>query len=133
MLKDEAKKYYFDNYNCAESLFMAADRLWSLTGDSTDSRMVGGFGGGVQTGSTCGAFLAGVSVLSLLCIDDRAHVSSTLREAVSAYTERFRQRMSGDLCREIRPRVFDEKTRCEVTVDAACDSLEETIKELGLR
>lgn len=133
MLKDTARSFYFDNYNCAESVFLAADRYYGLGVDPSDARMVGGFGGGIQTGSTCGAFLSGVCVLSLLCVEDRAHESPSLREAVSSYTSRFTQRMSGALCGEIRPRVFDGESRCVVTVDAACDSLEETVSEMKLR
>ena len=43
MLKDTAEKYYFDNYNCAESVFLAANEYYSLGVDPSLSKMVGGF------------------------------------------------------------------------------------------
>ena len=127
MLKDVAEKYYFNNFNCAESVFLAANEYYSLGMDPAVSKMVGGFGGGIQTGSACGAFLAAVSVLSLLCIDSKAHESGTLRNAVSLFVTEFEEKMQSSLCREIRPRVFEPDRRCAVTVDTACDILEDVI------
>lgn len=127
MLKDVAEKYYFDNFNCAESVFLAADEYYSLGIDPSASRLVGGFGGGIQTGSACGAFLAAVSVLSHLCIDKKAHESGTLRNAVALFVAEFEEKMESQLCREIRPRVFEPERRCAVTVEAACDALEDVI------
>ena len=132
MLKDTAKKFYFDNYNCAESVFLGANEYYSLGKEPSSSKMVGGFGGGVQTGNACGALLAAVSVLSLLCIDGKAHESGSLNLTVSALVSEFERKMESTLCREIRPRVFDPAVRCAVTVDAVCDTLEEMIREFGL-
>ena len=131
MLKDVAEKYYFNNYNCAESVFLAADEYYSLGIDPSASRLVGGFGGGIQTGSACGAFLAAVSVLSHLCIDKKAHESGTLRNAVSLFVTEFEEKIQSSLCREIRPRVFEPDRRCAVTVDTACDILEDVIRRGG--
>ena len=128
MLKDTAEKYYFDNYNCAESVFLAANEYYSLGVDPSLSKMVGGFGGGIQTGNACGAFLAAVSVLSLLCIDKKAHESGTLRNAVSLFVSEFGDKMGSNLCSQIRPRVFEPQRRCTVTVDTVCDVLEDVIE-----
>lgn len=127
MLKDLAEKYYFDNYNCAESLFLAANEFYSLGLDPSLSKMVGGFGGGIQTGNACGAFLAAVSVLSLLCIESKAHESGILRNAVSLFVSEFEEKMGSTLCSQIRPRVFEPERRCAFTVDTVCDVLEDVI------
>ena len=100
MLKDVAEKYYFDNFNCAESVFLAANEYYSLGMDTAVSKMVGGFGGGIQTGNACGALLAAVSVLSLLCIDVKAHESGTLRNAVSLFVTEFEEKMQTILTKE---------------------------------
>lgn len=131
MLKDVAEKYYFNNCNCAESVFLAANEYYSLGMDPAVSKMVGGFGGGVQTGNACGALLAAVSVLSLLCIDGKAHESATLRNAVSFFVTEFEEKMESTLCREIRPRVFEPEKRCLKTVETACDILEDVIRRGG--
>ena len=55
MLKETAKKYYFEgNYNCAETIIRAANDFYGLKLNDRDMIMVGGFGGGMQTGSSCG-------------------------------------------------------------------------------
>ena len=132
MLKDVAEQFYFDNYNCAESVFLAANSYYSLGIDPSSSKLVGGFGGGIQTGSSCGAFLAAVSILSVLCIDKKAHESGTLKNAVSLFVSEFGEKMQSTLCSDIRPRVFEPSRRCAVTVDAVCDTLEDVIRRGGL-
>ena len=104
------------------------ENLRSFGVDPSLSKMVGGFGGGIQTGNACGAFLAAVSVLSLLCIDKKAHESGTLRNAVSLFVSEFEDKMGSNLCSQIRPRVFEPQRRCAVTVDTVCDVLEDVIE-----
>lgn len=66
-------------------------------------------------------------MLSHLCIDKKAHESGTLRNAVALFVAEFEEKMESQLCREIRPRVFEPERRCAVTVEAACDALEDVI------
>ena len=124
-LKDIAERFYFDNYNCAESVFLAANEMFGLGLDASNSKLVGGFGGGIQTGSACGAFLAAVSILSQMCVDDRAHNSKTLRPVVNELSDGLAEKLGSTLCREIRPTVFEPERRCMVTVAAVCDLLED--------
>ena len=66
MLKDTYEKYYYDqNYNCAETMIRAANEYYDLKLHDRDMIMLGGYGAGMQTGNTCGAVLAAVSVLSM--------------------------------------------------------------------
>jgi len=132
MLRDKASEYYFSNHNCAESVFLAADEVYGLGIGEDHSRVVGGFGGGIQTGSACGAFLAGVGVLSLLCIDGVAHDSPNLRTAVKRLSDSLEERLGSTMCREIRPRAFDETRRCAAAVYAVCDILDEITADMGL-
>ena len=131
-LRDTAEQYYFNNYNCAESVFLAANEQFGLGLDAACSKLVGGFGGGVQTGSACGAFLAAVSVLSAMCIDDRAHNSNVLRPVVNDISDGLTEKLGSTLCREIRPTVFEPERRCMVTVASVCDLLEEAVERYGL-
>lgn len=131
-LRDVAEQYYFNNYNCAESVFLAANEYFGLGLDASSAKLVGGFGGGVQTGSACGAFLAAVSVISAMCIDDRAHNSNVLRPLVNDISDGLADRLGSTLCREIRPAVFEPERRCFVTVSTVCDLLEEAVERYGL-
>ena len=66
MLKDLYEKYYFEgNYNCAETIIRAGNDYYDLGLHDRDIIAYGGFGAGIQTGNTCGAVLAGVSILSM--------------------------------------------------------------------
>jgi C_GCAxxG_C_C family probable redox protein len=132
-LRNTVEQYYFNNYNCAESVFLAANEQFGLGLDPASSKLVGGYGGGVQTGSACGAFLAAVSVLSVMCIGDRAHNSKVLRPVVNDISDGLTEKLGSTLCREIRPTVFEPERRCMVTVAAVCDLLEEAVERYGLQ
>ncbi len=107
MLKDTYEKYYYDqNYNCAETMIRAANEYFELNLHDRDMIMLGGYGGGMQTGNACGAILAAVSVLSMKYVEQKAHES-----------------------KDIKPQSFDPKLRCKYTIEAACDILEEVIAD----
>ena len=66
MLKDLYSKYYYDeNYNCAETMIRAGNEYYELGLHDREMQMLGGFGAGIQSGNTCGAILAAVSILSM--------------------------------------------------------------------
>ena len=66
MFKETLAKYYDEgNYNCAETMIRAGNEYYELGLHDRDMIAFGGFGGGIQTGNTCGAVLAAVSVLSM--------------------------------------------------------------------
>ena len=128
MLKDAAKKYYIEqNYNCAETLLRAGNEYYGLRLGEREMTMVGAFGGGIQTGSVCGALLSACALLSLRYVEKRAHESTDIKPVVQQMIRRFEEKMGSTLCREIKPRVFRPDVRCMDTVDAACDALEATI------
>ncbi len=107
MLKDLYEKYYYDeNYNCAETLIRAANEYYDLGLHDRDMIMLGGYGAGIQTGNTCGAILAAVSVLSMKYVEQKAHES-----------------------KDIKPQSFEPEIRCKKTIEAACDILEKVLAE----
>ena len=130
-LREKLEKYYFEgNYNCAESLLRAANDHYGLGITDTDMIMAAGFGAGIQTGSTCGAVLAAVSVLSLLYVKEKAHESTDIKPKVNMFIQLFTEKVrSTTMCRDIRPLMFCPESRCLLTVQAACDALEETVRE----
>ena len=44
-------------------------------------------------------------------------------------TRRFNEKLTSTLCREIKPVFFNKETRCQKTVETACDVLEEVIAD----
>ena len=130
MLKDLADRYYFEgNYNCAESILRAANEYYGLGLHDRDMILMAGFGAGMQTGDTCGTLLSAIGVLSMKFVAAKAHESADIRPAATLLTRKFRQRFGDTLCKNIKAAHFRPEVRCQFTVHAACDLLEETLAE----
>jgi C_GCAxxG_C_C family probable redox protein len=130
MLKDVYQKYYFEqNYNCAETLLRAANDYYDLKLHDRDMIMVGAYGAGIQCGNTCGAVLAAASVLSMKYVEAKAHESEDIRPVVMKLMRKFNAKYGSTLCKDIKPQSFKPEYRCKMTVETACDILEETIAE----
>lgn len=130
MLKDMYQKYYFEqNYNCAESLLRAANDYYELGLHDRDMIMVGAYGAGIQCGNTCGAVLAAAAVLSMKYVEAKAHESTDIKPVTTELIRKFNMKYGSTLCKDIKPQSFKPEYRCKMTVEAACDILEETIAE----
>jgi len=130
MLKDLLPKYYFDqNYNCAESILRAGNEYYNLGLHDRDMIVVGAYGAGIQSGNTCGAVLSGASILSMKYIEAKAHESEDIRPVVQKLLRKFNEKYGSVLCKDIKPQSFKPEYRCQKTIEAACDMLEETIAE----
>ena len=130
MLKDYLDQYYFNqNYNCAESLLRAANEYYDLGLGDRDMILAAGFGAGMQTGNVCGAVLSAISVLSVKYVEAKAHESQDIKPVTEMFLERFTDKMNSILCRDIKPQAFKPEVRCLLTVQTACDVLEEVIAE----
>ena len=130
MLKDLCEKYYFEmNYNCAETLIRAANDYYDLGLHDRDMIAFGGFGAGIQTGNTCGAILAAVSVLSMKYIEKNAHDSKDIKLVTTAFIREMNRQYGSVLCKDIKPQAFKPDVRCKATVETTCDILEMVIEE----
>lgn len=130
MLKDIYPKYYFDqNYNCAESILRAGNEYYELGLHDRDMILVGGFGGGIQSGNTCGAILAAVSVLSMKYVEAKAHESQNINPVVNMLLDKFKEKYGSILCCDIKPQSFKPECRCQATLEAACEILEEVLAQ----
>lgn len=130
MLKDLLGKYYFDqNYNCAESILRAGNEYYNLGLHDKDMIMVAAYGAGIQSGNTCGAVLAGASILSLKYVEAKAHESEDIRPVVIAMMRKFNEKYASTLCKDIKPQSFKPEYRCQKTIETACDIIEEVIAE----
>lgn len=130
MLKDYLQKYYFEqNYNCAETILRAANEYYDLQLHDRDMIMVGAYGAGIQAGNTCGAVLSAAAILSLKYVEAKAHESQDIKPVVQKMLRKFNAKYSSTLCKDIKPQSFKPEYRCLKTVEAACDILEETIRE----
>lgn len=130
MLKDHISDYYFNqNYNCAETIIHAANDYYDLKLHDKDMIMVGAYGAGIQTGNTCGAVLSAAAVLSLKYVEAKAHESQDIKPVVQKLMRKFMAKYGSTLCKDIKAQSFKPECRCQMTVETACDILEETINE----
>ena len=130
MLKDLAGKIFLDgNYNCAEAVTRAANEYYGFGLHDNDMRMVAAFGGGIQCGSVCGAVLGAAAVLSMKYVETKSHDSTDIKPVTNMLIEKVKDRYNSILCTDIKPQSYVEGLRCQRTVDAVCDLLEETIVE----
>lgn len=130
MLKDLLPKYYFDgNYNCAETIIHAANDYYNLGLHDRDMIMLGAYGAGIQTGNTCGAVLAAASVLSMKYVEAKAHESADIKPVVGLLMKKFKAEWGSHLCKDIKAQFFKPEYRCQVTIEKACDILENVIAE----
>ncbi|MBQ1902193.1 MAG: C_GCAxxG_C_C family protein [Lachnospiraceae bacterium] len=134
MLKDHIKTYYFDqNYNCAETIIHAGNDYYELGLHDRDMKMLGAYGAGMQCGNTCGAILAGASILSMKYIEAKAHESDDIRPVTQAMIKAFKEKYGSTLCRDIKPQSFRPEYRCLKTVETACDIIEQVIEDYEKR
>ncbi len=91
--------------------------------------MLAAYGGGIQTGNTCGAILAAVSVLSMKYVEQKAHDSKNIKPITTDLIRRFNEKYGSILCKDIKPQSFDPQLRCQKTVETACDILEAVLSE----
>ena len=128
MLKDLYEKYYLnENYNCAETLIRAANEYYDLGLHDRDMIAFGVYGGGIQTGNTCGAILSAASVLSMKYIEKKAHDSKDIRPVTTMLIREFNNKYGSVLCKDIKAQSFKPDIRCRDTVETACDILEQVI------
>ena len=130
MLKEKAKYYYEQGYNCAEAIVHAGNDYYDLGLHEHDMRMVAGFGAGIQCGDVCGALLGSSAIISAKYIEVKAHDQPVeLRKITTKLVKRFQDDMGSRLCAKVKPKFFNNEERCLNTVEASAQILEEGIEE----
>lgn len=130
MLKDLYQKYYFEqNYNCAETILRAGNEYYDLGLHDRDMILVAGYGAGIQSGSVCGAILSGVSILSMKYVEAKAHESKDIHPVTQKLLRKFKEKYGSTLCKDIKPQSFQPEYRCKMTIETACDIIEEVLAE----
>ncbi|MBO7702919.1 MAG: C_GCAxxG_C_C family protein [Solobacterium sp.] len=134
-MEEILKKYYeVEGYNCGETLIHTGNEYYQLGLHEEDMKMMAGFGSGMYSGSTCGALIASVAVLSKLVIKTKAHDQlDELRPVISAMVRNFKAESGvGTDCASLRPKYHTKEKRCLNTCLLAARVLEKTAKEFNL-
>ncbi|MEA4823218.1 MAG: C-GCAxxG-C-C family (seleno)protein [Clostridiaceae bacterium] len=133
MLRERAVAYYLDHdYNCAESILLAANDEYAL-GLSPDAfHLLSPFGGGCGCGRICGALAGGLAVIGSLAVRERAHATKDFGRLCEAYVQSFESALGSDLCAVLKPRYVAPPRRCAATVEQAADILDAFLREKNL-
>ena len=126
MLCDVAEKYYLDgDYNCAESVLLAANEVYGFGLDAENCvKLVSAFGGGLGCGKLCGAAAGAMSALGFAAVTGRAHGTEGFKELCAETTAKLEKALGSTECAQVKPAFFDPETRCLAAVKAACNVLE---------
>lgn len=129
-LIEACEKYYFDlNYNCSESLIRGCNEYFHLDLHHEDLICFAGYGKGIMSFDMCGAFIAGVAVLSKIYVKTKAHDSEDIEAIICNYKQLVIDKLQTTNCQKIREYNFNEERRCFKTVQAICGALYEIVNQ----
>ena len=133
MLADVAKKYYLDgDYNCAESVLLAANEVYGFGLDAENCvKLVSAFGGGMGCGRLCGAVAGSMAALGFVSVTGRAHGTEGFKDLCAGTVAELEKALGSTECAQVKPAFFAEGTRCLAAVEAACGVLEKQMAALG--
>ena len=126
MLREIAAKYYLNgDYNCAESVLLAANEEYGFGLDKEKCHyLVSAFGGGMGCGLLCGAIAGAMAALGQESVNTRAHVTEGFKDLCAETAGKLEAALGSTECAQVKPAFFCEGTRCLGAVKAACAVLE---------
>ena len=132
MLRDTAAKYYLNgDYNCAESVLLAANEAYGFGLDEKACiRLMSAFGGGLGCGLLCGAAAGAMAALGQAVVTERAHATEGFKDLCAQTAAELEAALGSMNCAQIKPALFDPQTRCLETVCRAADVLEKKLDSL---
>ena len=111
MLKERAKEYYNQNYNCAETIVRAANDEYNLGLTEEAIRMCGG-----------------ICVISSKLIESCAHETPELRKSCQQLVSAFNRILGDTECKHLMMKYKKPDTRCLDTVLLGCEALESVME-----
>jgi len=138
-MADVRQYFYNGGLNCAESTVRCLIEAGVIEAPMDVVRMMTGFGGGMQRGSTCGAVVGAVAALGW--VTGRTEPDEPRTEsaaAVKEFLKRFEAEFGTLSCRELQATYVKEHAlksdgmyrKCTVFVEKAVDIVKEILKEI---
>lgn len=140
-MESDVKDYFYNGgLNCAESTMRALIERGVIDAPPDCIRMMSGFGGGMQRGTTCGSVVAAVAALGW--VTGRTETDQSREEsaaAVRGFLRRFEEKFGTLDCRELQAVYCKEHAlksegmyrKCTVFVEQAVDLVEEILRFSG--
>jgi len=132
MLCEVAEKYYLGgDYNCAESVLLAANEVYGFGLDAENCvKLVSAFGGGLGCGKLCGAVAGSMSALGFMAVTGRAHATEGFKDLCAGTAAKLEAALGSTECAQVKPAFFNPETRCLNAVKAACAVIEKELEAL---
>ena len=117
------EKYYLQlDYNCAESVLLAANETLGLGLGEEDYKLI----------RTCGAVLVALGIMGKLMVSPRAHSTPDFGPKCQELVELLERELGSTVCAELKPIYKTEDRRCIATVEKVLGVLTEHLKSQGL-
>lgn len=124
-VQELAMKYRGLGYTCAESTLRGANDAWDLGLGEDALLMLGGFGGGMHSGSVCGAITGGVAALSSRYNKKDGHSSPILSVKCKLFLNTVQERTGYLNCSDLMPKYKTPEEGCNPTVFVITGILDE--------
>lgn len=121
----ELRKDTDRHYNCAQSVLIPFSEELGLDKEMA-YKVAGGFGGGMRTGSVCGAITGGIMALGLMGLDTPQNIQKIFENVKSnhdGYTD------CKDLLRRNSEKGLEKSNHCDNMVYQVIQAVEEIVKE----
>jgi C_GCAxxG_C_C family probable redox protein len=129
MLADLIKQGFGEkeDLNCAEKILWGANIAYGLGLNKDALRVASGFGGGMGIEDKCGAVTAGIMVLGVLFVKDRAHESSRIKELEIEFMNEYRKEMNSIDCAPLKEMHRTEELKCRNVILKAAEILDNIV------
>ena len=121
--------YYYTEkgYNCAETVFRAANDAWKLGLQDPVFKCMGGFGGGMGTRNVCGAISGGIAAMGFLYVEETGHKSPLMMAKAKLLTELVQERLGSEKCSYLNPKYKTEQEKCLPTIRLISKIIDEVV------
>lgn len=117
-----------EDYNCAEKILYGANKAYQLNIEEKSLKLCAAFGGGMGTGSTCGAVASALMVIGCLKTEKVAHQSPEVRAMAIEFQEKYKKVMGSINCSDLKEEHFEETIGCKKVILQAGKLLDEMVK-----
>ncbi len=129
---DTVRKYYAQDFNCAETLALSGNETYGLELDAKSLKLLSAFGAGCGCGHICGALAGCLGIIGSLCVQERAHATDGFGALCAEFMAKFEQELGSTMCSELKPKYRTEEARCVKTCELAGQVLADFVAEKGL-
>lgn len=119
---------YTEDWNCAEHMLVAANKVYGLGLDKQAIKLSAGFGGGLATGDICGALTGAVMVLGALFVEERAHESERIKVLTKELISRYQESMGHIDCEPLKQAYRNDDIKCREVILPAAAILDDIVK-----